>query len=163
MNRTEIPKEVVSVSEMARLVGLSRARFYQLVKEGVFPPPSRNDETKRPFYNRAQQEKCLEVRKTNCGANGKATLFYAMRAAASPPSRPRSRQNRVSRSLRARNQSSRDATISELRHGLTQLGVEDVTDARLRTALAEMYPDGHRDVEAAELLRAVFGRLRCQN
>ena len=49
-------KEIVTVSEMARMVGLSRARFYQLLRVGVFQEPSRNQETKRPFYDRQQQE-----------------------------------------------------------------------------------------------------------
>jgi ACT domain-containing protein len=32
-------KSAVSVCEMARLVGLSRSRFYELVEAGVFPSP----------------------------------------------------------------------------------------------------------------------------
>ncbi len=39
----EVHKSAVSVSEMARMVGLSRARFYQLMTEGVFPPLAGSD------------------------------------------------------------------------------------------------------------------------
>ena len=41
-------KAVVTVSEMARMVGLSRARFYQLVRAGVFPAPAYKKG--RPIY-----------------------------------------------------------------------------------------------------------------
>jgi hypothetical protein len=49
-------KAVVSVAEMARMVGMSRARFYQLLNEGVFPPPLYRIETRRPFFNQQMQE-----------------------------------------------------------------------------------------------------------
>ena len=49
-------KAVVSVAEMARMCGLSRARFYQLVNEGVFPPPLYRIDTKRPFFDQEMQE-----------------------------------------------------------------------------------------------------------
>ena len=41
-------KAIVTVSEMARMCGLSRARFYQLQKAGVFPAPVYQDG--RPLY-----------------------------------------------------------------------------------------------------------------
>jgi hypothetical protein len=61
------------------MVGLSRARFYQLANEGVFPSPLYNVRTRRPFFNEEMQEVCLEVRRRNCGINGRAVLFYAAR------------------------------------------------------------------------------------
>src|ERR1022692_3404454 len=69
----------VSVSEMARMVGLSRQRFHQLMQAGVFPQPQRNDG--RPFYDEPTQEICLAVRRRNCGVNGQVVLFYARRQA----------------------------------------------------------------------------------
>ena len=69
-------KAAVSVAEMARMVGLSRARFYQLVGS-AFPPPVYDVSTKRPFYDELLQESCLEVRRRNCGIDGKPILFYA--------------------------------------------------------------------------------------
>src|SRR5271170_5577242 len=70
-------KAIVSVSEMARMCGLSRARFYQLQKTGVFPAPLYQEG--RPVYTEEQQAICLEVRKKNRGVNGKPVLFYARR------------------------------------------------------------------------------------
>src|SRR5271156_6193222 len=75
-------KAVVSVAEMARMCGLSRARFYQLVEAGVFSPPLYRIDTKRPFFNQEMQEVCLEVRRKNCGINGRPVLFYARRLGA---------------------------------------------------------------------------------
>lgn len=65
---------VCSVSEMARRLGLSRARFYQLVKSGVFPPPLRSG-TRRPSYPCDLQEQCLAIRETRVGFNGLPVLF----------------------------------------------------------------------------------------
>ena len=70
-------KSVVSVAEMARMVGLSRQRFYQLMGT-TFPFPLYDIATKRPFYPEDLQQVCLEVRKRNCGINGKPVMFYAL-------------------------------------------------------------------------------------
>jgi hypothetical protein len=68
-------KAIVSVSELARMCGLSRARFYQLQRAGVFPPPVYDVSTHRPVYVEELQKVCLEVRRKNCGVNGKPILF----------------------------------------------------------------------------------------
>ena len=70
-------KAVVSVAEMARMCRLSRARFYQLQKAGVFPPPVYSVSNRRPVYVQELQDLCLEVRRKNCGINGRPVLFYA--------------------------------------------------------------------------------------
>jgi hypothetical protein len=61
----EPTKVAVSISEMARMVGLSRQRFHQL-KGTTFPEPMRDPETNRPFYDEELQQLCLEVRRRNC-------------------------------------------------------------------------------------------------
>lgn len=160
----QVTKEVVSVSGMARILGLSRSRFYQLMGEGVFPKPSRSKETGRPFFNREQQEQSIEVRRTNRGINGRAILFYAMRPATPRPQPARAQpRRRQSSSQPTRQQPAHDASISELRYGLTQLGLADVSVQAIRTALADLYPDGHGEVDSSELLRSVFAHLNCQD
>ena len=52
-------KNVVSVSEMARMVGLSRSRFYQLIGT-TFPEPLMDDK-KRPYYSEELQAVCVEM------------------------------------------------------------------------------------------------------
>ena len=157
MRNQEPLKEVVTVTEMARMCRLSRARFYQLIKESVFPTPSRNEQTGRPFFNREQQERCLLIRRVNKGANGKAVIFYGCRLEA-PPLPPKRKQLPISRSPKG--QARQDPVITELRHGLAQLGMTNLTDVDIRQALTKAYPDGHQGVESAELLRAVFGAIQ---
>ena len=163
MKQPQPLKEIVSVTEMARMCGLSRARFYQLTKEGIFPPPSRNKESGRPFFDRDGQEACLTVRRTNRGINNQAILFYAQRNGQqmSPPKaafRNGKRSTAVDRSTS--NQRDSASVIRGLRHGLHQLGITVVNDRRIREALNQAYPDGHRNVDSAELLRSVFDEIQ---
>ena len=158
-------KEVVTVAAMARMCGLSRSRFYGLIKEGIMPSPSRNPTTKRPFFSREQQEQCLLVRKTNCGINGRPILFYANKWSREPaaPTRP-IRSAPTARRTQGRPQRSQvDPIIEEIRDGLGQLGVADATEMRIRTALADTYPDGHENVATATLLMTVFRGLNRQD
>jgi predicted DNA-binding transcriptional regulator AlpA len=130
MNETNLTKQIVSVTEMARMCGLSRARFYQLMNDGIFPSPSRNPETNRPFFDQEQQEQCLQVRRTNQGANGKAVMFYGFRAPG--PQQPAKRK-RLPNSKSSRNTANRDPVVTDLRHGLTQLGItESMTPESVR-------------------------------
>ena len=162
MRQEEPLKEIVTVSEMSRMCRLSRARFYQLVNEGIFPTPSRNEQTGRPFFDREQQEQCLEIRRSNLGANGKPVIFYGCRLQPPPQTKRKRKQFPISRSPK-KGQERQDPVVAELRHGLSQLGLTNLADVEICRALRKAVPDGHRDVESAELLRAVFGELQRRN
>jgi hypothetical protein len=155
---TTITKDVVSVTDMARMVGLSRARFYELMQRGVFPPPSRSPTTKRPLYARDQQEQCLQIRRTHRGANGETILFYAVAPRPTPPSK---------RSAKSGPKESRptpqDDLLSRLRDGLSQLGVVDLPEAQLRSLLAAEWPAGHDEVDEATLVMTVYRALMRRN
>lgn len=86
----DLEKQAVSIAEMAKMVGLSRGRFYQLVGT-TFPPPIYDVRTRRPFYPPDLQAVCLEVRRRNFGIDGRPVLFYARRMVIAPtaPSGPR--------------------------------------------------------------------------
>lgn len=91
---------VVSLAGMARLVGLSRQRFHQLMSQGVFPPPVYDIRTRRPHYTEEMQAICKTVRERNVGINGRVVLFYSRRpgielkrATIIGPLRPRSPLN----------------------------------------------------------------------
>lgn len=159
----QVTKEIVSVSEMARMLGLSRARFYQLMREGVFPEPCRPEGGKRPFFDRERQEQCVTVRRTNCGIDGRPILFYAMRTPSSTPTPATTRQSRRQSARQRPQRFGDDATITQLRRGLAQLGISQVAEQNIRTALAETYPDGWTNVDQAELLRSVFTFLNGQD
>ena len=143
-------KAVVSVAEMARMVGLSRARFYQLIGT-TFPPPLYTEATKRPFYDEGLQAVCLDVRRRNCGVNGKPVLFYCRRplAAPTPGRKPR----------KAAAASDKHANLLDALKGL---GAANVTAAQVAEAVKELYPNGASAVPQGEVLRAVFLHLRRQ-
>jgi hypothetical protein len=55
MGKQNETKAAVSVAEMARMVGLSRSRFYQLIGT-AFPEPERQPGTGRPVYTEELQQ-----------------------------------------------------------------------------------------------------------
>jgi hypothetical protein len=162
MMNNQIPlKEIVTVTEMARMCNLSRARFYQLVNESIFPAPSRNQDTGRPYFTREQQEQCLLIRRQNKGANGKAVIFYGNRPLTVQKPTSKRKQFPISKSSKGQNR--QDPIIRELQQGLAQLGMSNVKEQQVRQALKEKFPDGHRNLDSGELLRTVFGALQRQN
>jgi hypothetical protein len=142
-------KAIVSVSEMARMVGLSRARFYQLLGSG-FPLPLYDVSTRRPFYVEEMQKVCLEVRRRNCGIDGKPILFYARRSLTMTPSGRVKGPRRTSKH-------------AELIEGLRGLGLGAITEQQIEAALKNMYPSGTSGVSDTEVLRRVFLSIKRQN
>ncbi len=119
-----VHKTAVSVAEMARIVGLSRARFYQLIGS-AFPHPVYAVATRRPFYPVELQEICLEVRRSNCGIDGKPILFHR-RAADIAPANPKPPKRKAS---------SFDHRHKELLAGLKSLGMVGVTAEQVQATL----------------------------
>ncbi len=143
-------KAVVSVAEMSRMVGLSRARFYQLIGT-TFPPPLYTDDTKRPFYDERLQSVCLDVRRRNCGIDGKPVLFYSRRPLGAPVP--------VRKPKKATANGDRHADLLD---GLKGLGLAAVTAAQVGEAMKQLYPNGVEQVSQGEVLRTVFLHLRRQ-
>ena len=145
-------KAAVSVAEMARMVGLSRARFYQLVGT-TFPWPQYDVASRRPFYNEGLQAICLDVRRRNCGIDGKPVLFYAPRplAASVPKRKPRKAA------------AAGDDRYADLVDGLKGLGLAGVAVADVAEAVRACYPTGIPADANGEVLRAVFLHLRRRN
>ena len=141
-------KAVVTVAEMARMCGLSRARFYQLMGT-IFPEPSRDETTGRPFYTEEQQQVCLEVRRRNCGVNGRPVLFYAKgnRPAAKAPKRRTTKPKKSNEH-------------TELIDAVRSLGLTTVTVDQVAVAIKDLFPSGTQDVPSAEVIRAVFIHLK---
>ena len=75
---------ICTVTQMAKTLNLSRARFYQLVQNAVFPPPAYDRETKQPVYPPRLQGICVEVRETGIGLNGQYIRFYKPTRTAKP-------------------------------------------------------------------------------
>jgi hypothetical protein len=148
---SEETKAVVTVSEMARMVGLSRARFYQLQKTGVFPAPAYQGG--RPVYTEDQQRVCLEVRRKNRGVNGKPVLFYARRRGTEPARRPPKTSKPVPK----------NKDVAALVDGLNALGLTTATAAQVVEVTKELFPQGTDGMDQADVLRAVFLHLKRQN
>ena len=141
-------KHAVTIAEMARMVGLSRSRFYQLIGKAM-PEPNR-DEAGRPYYTEEQQRTILEVRRRNCGIDGKPVLFYAPRNSipASSPKRPSKKQG-----------SDHHAEIVD---GVRALGLT-VSMAQVDQAIKELFPAGLGGVDPGEAIRQVFLSIKRKN
>lgn len=154
MSGNILTKAAVSVTEMARMVGLSRARFYQLVKKGTFPPADHDKATERPCYLEEKQRQILEARRRNCGVDGKPILFYCRRNDAG--------QKRTA--ARPTIGKVRDVVMkhSDVIDGLASLNVT-VTVAQVESLLKELFPDGTAGIEPGEIIRDIFLRIQRQN
>ena len=133
------------------MVGLSPARFYQLQRVGIFPWPQYDLVTHRPHYTEDQQRECLEVRRRNCGVNGRPVLFYARRPDASVVARPR-----PGRTSNAKAKES----YADLVVGLKAMGLTSVTAEHVGAAVHQVYPGGTAGRDEGEVLGAVFRHLR---
>lgn len=143
-------KTVVSVAEMARMVGLSRARFYQLQNEGIFPFSIYDVHTRRPFFSEELQQVCMEVRRRNCGVNGKPILFYAARHPLGQQPKP---VKKPKAEPRPKNQ------YADLLDGLRSLGLE-VTSAQVEPVVKELFPNGMQLLDSGTVLRTVFLKMK---
>jgi hypothetical protein len=138
-------KHAVTIAEMARMVGLSRSRFYQLIGKAM-PEPNR-DEAGRPYYTEEQQRTIIEVRRRNCGIDGKPILFYAPRNSipSSSPRRPSKKQVN-------------DQHV-EIVDGVRALGLP-VNVAQVDAVIKELFPAGVGGVDQGEIIRQVFLSLK---
>lgn len=145
---SELRKCIVSVTDMSKLVGLSRQRFGQLVREGVFPSPDYNADTGRPFFSTEKQQQCLLVRRTNTGINGKPILFYSRR--------------RDVGSKRGKLQVSVPKVKTTIVQQLAELGLA-VTMRDVEAAMADVFPSGAKDLAHATVVKSLFLYFRRKN
>ena len=143
---------IVSISEMANMVGLSRARFYQLIGT-TFPWPRYDVASRRPFYDEEGQRVCLEVRRRNCGVDGKPLMFYSRRLATTTAKR---------RTARPATKKANGDNYGPLIEGLKSLGLA-VTAAQVEAAVKGLFPNGVDSMSQGEVLRAVFLQVKRQD
>lgn len=122
-------KPVCSVVEMIQMLELSRARFYQLVQQQIFPSPLYDLRTHRPFYSIELQQICLNVRESNIGFNGQYVLFYS----------PRKNSSDTKMSKKAAAE-----PFGEITETLKRMGI-DVDVQKVKKAMDELYPNGTDD------------------
>ncbi len=147
-------KAAICIKECAALVGLSRQRFMQLVKSGVFPAPLYNVQTKRPYYTEEMQIQVLGVRKRNMGINGQVVMFYARRPCtmtlALKTKKPKSKTKELDR-------------YADILAGVRGLGNESATSAQVAEAVGTLFPNGIAGVDQGEVIRRVFLYLQGKN
>ena len=153
MSDPQSPRTFLSCSAVARKLGLSRQRFWQLRKESVFPQPQIDEETGRQFYTEDQLELCVDLRRRNVGLNGKVILFYSARSTTSTPKPNKKKPTR-------RPSSSRHQSIID---SLRTFGLAGVADDQVDEAIRKMFPSGAEGAEQGEVVRQVFLFIQRQN
>jgi hypothetical protein len=107
---------IYTVSQVAKRLKLSRARFYQLLDQGVFPPPVYCCRSRKPLYTTGLLTQCRIVRKTGVGINGQLVRFNAMRKR-----RPNTVPKKLTTALRGLGLS---VTPGQVSKGIHQLGLK---------------------------------------
>lgn len=137
-------KPIVSISEMSKMLNLSRSRFYQLLDAGILPQPIYCVRTKRPLYTRELQQKCLDVKETNIGANGQYILFYLPRKKETAPRKKVQKNNPI---------------YAEFAETLNSMGLS-CSAKEVMEAVEELYSDSVDDLDHGIVIRDLFRKLR---
>ena len=145
--KMSINKPIVSMTEMANMIQLSRARFYQLLDAGFFPKPLHDKRSNRPYYDLELQKKCIESRQSGIGVDGSYMLFYSPRKTES--------DSHILKKKRV------NPVIKELTETLESMGLE-TTSKQVKQGLSELYPDGTTDVEQGVVIRELFRYFKSQ-
>ena len=139
MTRQNEFQSVCSVAELARRLGFSRSRFYELQETGVFPRPVYGIRSKRPFYFQDMQQLCIEIRRTGIGFNGMPVVFYVAR-------KKRPAKVNTHSMLPPR----------EILETLKQMGIK-VTGEEITKAFESLYPTGIKPVQnKGAMIRDLF-------
>ena len=155
-NNPNIP-DVLSISQMSKLLNLSRSRFYQLMSEGIFLPPIYNVANKRPYFTSEMAIKNILAKKNNVGINGKVVLFYTSRNSSVPYVHKKKTQKDKIHNL------STEDKYQDIREGLSALGLDGVSDSQIESAVKQSFPQGTKDVPEGEILRAIFLSIKRRN
>lgn len=148
-------REFVSLSELAQdILGMSRARLYELIARGAMPSPVFCVRTRRPMFTKALIQQARMVRQTGVGIDGSALIFYRREAttAISSPSTPA----RARRGAQA-SQANRHAEVVLALQGL---GVTTADERTVGEAIAQCFPNGLDGQQESDVIRVIFRHLR---
>lgn len=136
----------VSVSEMADLCELSRSRWYELVEAGIMPRPVVLLPIKRPVYDRALIEKCLEIKRTGIGLSGTPVVWNRKRKWAWPT---KHKTKPVAKAQRS------DPLMEPIFEAVKSLGLTTTLQA-VTDAVAALFPTGIADQDQGDVIRKTF-------
>ena len=139
-------KAAYSVSEMCRLLKMSRTQFYEHMKKGTFHNPSRLSNN-RPYFTALQVADNLKAKETGVGINGEYVLFYIRTT-------PLADANYNSVGKRPTQKSHRD-----LINSLKSLGLNPTIE-QLEKAINNCFPMGTDDFDETDVLRKIFRHLK---
>ena len=123
-------KEICSVKQLASKLGMSKARFYQHLKEGIFPPPVYCIRKKRPLYPENLQQQCMDIRRTGIGYNGVPVIFYTTRKNETCKSQKQS-NHEYKELVEVLKSMSIKVTSKEIKTALGVLGIPNVTQGTI--------------------------------
>ena len=145
------PRAGISVLEMAKTLGLSRSRFYQLMGSGKIPCPIYDVKTRRPFYDQKLQEICLKIKQTGIAYDNTIIMFNTARQT----TQKRPQKPDVTQTI----ESPTDNKYSDIVEALAEMGVRTNVEA-VGKAIKQIYPNGQDDVDEGVMLRDLFRHLR---
>ena len=133
-----------TMTEAARLLGLSRARFYQLIAEKVFPPSAHSSHTGQPLYSSQLLDMCKSIRRTGIAFDGRIVRFNRKRKTI----KPNPQHKHLATILRAMGLT---VTASHVKKALRQLGLPSKIDTAkeeetIRRLFKHLYADRQEDV-----------------
>ncbi len=135
-------KPIISVTEIANNLNLSRARFYQLLEQGFFPKPLIDERSKRPYYDLELQQKCLKARQSGIGVDGSFNIFYS----------PRKNNTNLINSKKCKKTNS---IHNEFADTLKSMGL-DCSVKDISSALSKLFPEGIKELEHGVVIRDLF-------
>lgn len=133
----------MTTTELGTLIGLSRARIYQLCRVGRFPKPSKGEFTSRTFFSAESVQVVLKIKQEGVALDGKPIVFNRV---ANP---------RKKNSSRAQTQSAPNPILEYLEG----LGLS-VNAGQLDRVLVEVFPDGWQSHPQEEVVQQVFQKLQ---
>jgi hypothetical protein len=132
---------------MSHILDLSRSRFYQLLDEGIFPPPLYDVRTRRPFYSAELQQLCCEIKESGLGFNGQFILFYSPRTKPNTPRKHTVKSNTT------------DTQYKEYIETLQNMGL-NCTASQVSNAIDKLFPDGLENIDQGVVIRDLFRYIK---
>lgn len=138
-------KAVCSVTYLCKDLELSRAQFYNLQNQGIFPKALKDERTGRPYFDIELQRICHRIRSTGIGYDSRPYLFYSPRT---HPGKPCSKRNNHV-----------DSKHKDFASALNQMGL-DITADQVSKALKILQPDGVSNANDGVVIRELFRFLK---
>jgi predicted DNA-binding transcriptional regulator AlpA len=132
----------MTATELGTLIGLSRARIYQLCRAGRFPKPSKGEFTTRSFFSAEAVQTVLKIKAEGIALDGRPIVFNKITS-------PRKKN-----SPKAQTQSAPNPILDYLEG----LGLS-VNAGQLDGVLAELFPHGWQSHPQEEVVQKAYQRL----